>query len=116
MDNFFHSKYIGPTQIRPRYTYKIHPFFLMFELVTKVWSEIHVNFPPNGIYHQIHIDADAILSVVTYYKIDEASDEYSELRAALARVALKKPDKLLNLCWFRFRECGFSNKFTHLIS
>lgn len=113
MDSFYNTKYVG--QPKSYHPYIAHPLLLMFEFETKVWSEIRVNFPSNGIYYQIYVDVNAILSVITYSKIDETSDETSELRTALIRIPLKKPDRLTNLCWFRTRECGFSNKFAHLI-
>lgn len=86
------------------------PFILMFEYETKTWSKIHLNLPPNRIYYQFHIDENAILNVTTYSKVDENSEETLELRVASIRVPFKKPDSLINLCWFQVRDSGFSNK------
>lgn len=83
----------------------------MFDFDTKLWTEISLNLPVNRIYYQFHMDENAMLSVITYSKIDERSDEVTELRTSLIRIPLKKADKLMTLCWFKVRECDFSAGF-----
>lgn len=90
------------------------PFILMFEFETKMWSEIRLNLPSNRMYYQFCVDNDYCLNVVTYAKIDENFEPHLKLRTASIRIPFKRPEKLMNLCWFRARDCGLSNKFTNL--
>lgn len=89
---------------------------LLFEFETRMWSKIYMELPPNRVYYHLDIDENAILNVITYAKVDENIEETLQLRTASIRIPLEKPDKLLNLCWFRTRDCGLLDKFTYLKS
>jgi hypothetical protein len=91
-------------------------WILLFEFETRTWSKIDLELPRNGVYYHLDMDENAILNVVTYAKVDENTEETLELRTASIRIPLKKPDKLLNLCWLRTRDCGLLGKFTYLES
>lgn len=92
------------------YPLRADPIILVFEFETKIWSEIRLNLPSNRIYYQFHVDEDCVLGVVTYAKVDEEIGDPLKLRTTSIRILLKKPDKLVNLCWFQARDCGLSNK------
>jgi hypothetical protein len=89
------------------------PAIAVFELETRTWSKIRLELPLNRSYYLYHIDHSDILNIVFYTKINYDSIECS---AASIRIPLKKPEKLLHLCWFQLRACALSDNFAYLNS
>lgn len=81
------------------------PTLLVFELETKRWSKIDLNWPSSErTYYQLYIDEEATLNVVSYAKLNENLNETIELQSALIRIPFKKPDKLSILSVFQVRK------------
>jgi hypothetical protein len=88
------------------------PAILVFELETKIWSKILLNLPLNRAGYLSHVDDNGIFNIVVYTKIND----FMECSATSIRIPLKKPEKLLHLCWFQLRTCALSDKFAYLKS
>lgn len=82
----------------------------MFEFETKMWSQITMNLPLNRAYYQFHLDDDAIMNIVAYARIDNTLDLPLQMRCTSFKIPLKNPEKLIHLCWFQIRDCGFASK------
>ena len=80
------------------HTLRAFAALFVFELETKLLSEVRLDFPPNRAYYQFHLDSNFILNIITYEQVTDTLDNPTQLRTALMRIPLKRPDNLLNLC------------------
>jgi hypothetical protein len=69
---------------------------------TKGWTQISCNFSPDNCKYAFDVDFDGFLTFIRY-EFDSPSKPLKK-DDQLFRIALKIPEKLSYLCWFKARK------------